>query len=162
MKSPSELAELFRARGLKLTPQRQAVFEALARDGAHPTAESVHSAVRATMPSVSLRTVYATLHDLADMGEILQIDLGTGAQRFDPNLEPHHHLVCDSCGTVLDVHGDFADVAVPDEELRGFEMSSTEIIFRGVCQRCRQPTSPRQQGEQEEWQSYREPRPTRT
>ena len=57
----------------------------------HPTAESVYAAVSAEMPTISLRTVYQTLNDLAAMGELSLLDVGTGSTRFDPNLDPHHH-----------------------------------------------------------------------
>ena len=137
MKSPTELTELFRDRGLKVTPQRRAIFEALHGNREHPTAEGIYARVSTSMPTISLRTVYQVLHDLADMGELAQLDLGTGSSRFDPNLDPHHHLVCESCGTVLDVHGDFADVRVPVASAAGFTVSSTEIIFRGQCPQCR-------------------------
>jgi len=137
VKSPTELTEQFRASGLKVTPQRQAVFRALHGNPAHPTAESVYAVVSEEMPTISLRTVYQTLHDLADMGEIVEIDLGTGASRFDPNLDTHHHLVCESCGRISDVHADFTDVHVPTGEGHGFAVRSTEIIFRGLCPACR-------------------------
>ena len=137
VKTPAELTELFRARGRKVTPQRQAIFAALEANPSHPTAEAVYSVVSERMPTISRRTVYQTLNDLAEMGEIIQIDLGTGASRFDPNVDPHHHLVCESCGLVVDVAGDSTDIAVPEHELRGFEMSTTEIIFRGRCPECR-------------------------
>jgi Fe2+ or Zn2+ uptake regulation protein len=137
VKSPVELSELFRQQGLKVTPQRQCVFRALHGDDQHPTAESVYERVTAEMPTVSLRTVYQTLNDLAAMGEINQIDVGTGSSRFDPNLEAHHHLVCDGCGRVVDVPGDFADVRVPRGHHHGFSVSRTEIVFRGLCPACR-------------------------
>lgn len=136
MKSPGELTDLFRAKGLKVTPQRLRIFEALHGSPEHPTAESVHAQVRAEMPTVSLRTVYQTLNDLAAMGELAQLDLGTGSSRFDPNLDPHHHLVCDRCGQVYDLHVDFADVQVPSGHGHGFRVSTTEIIFRGLCAGC--------------------------
>ncbi len=63
------------------------------------------------MPTISLRTVYQTLNDLAAMGELVQLELGTGSARFDPNLDAHHHLVCDRCGKVLDVDVDASDRA---------------------------------------------------
>ena len=66
------------------------------------------------MPNVSLKTVYQTLNDLAELGEITALDLGTGAARFDPNVEStHHHLVCRSCGKVRDVEADFSGLQVP-------------------------------------------------
>lgn len=137
MKSPAELTELFRSRGLKVTPQRQCVFRALDGNTQHPTAEGVYERVIAEMPTVSLRTVYQTLNDLAAMGEISQIDLGTGSARFDPNLDAHQHLVCDGCGTVIDVPGELTDIHVPVEQRHGFEVSRTEIVFRGRCAACR-------------------------
>jgi Fe2+ or Zn2+ uptake regulation protein len=136
VKSPSDLTESFRAKGLKITPQRLRIFEVLHDSDQHPTAESVYEQVRAEMPTISLRTVYQTLNDLAAMGELNQLDLGTGSSRFDPNLEPHHHLVCEACGEVHDVHADFSGVHVPDGRDHGFDVSVTEIVFRGLCPDC--------------------------
>lgn len=139
MKSPTELTELFREQGLKITPQRVAIFQALHENAEHPTAETVYDTVSADMPSISLRTVYQTLNDLASMGELGQLDLGTGSTRFDPNTETHHHVVCDRCGKVRDVYADFADVRLPRStkgELQGFRVSTTEIVFRGLCRSC--------------------------
>jgi Fe2+ or Zn2+ uptake regulation protein len=137
VKSPAELTELFRQQGLKVTPQRQGVFRALHGNDGHPTAEAIYERVTVEMPTVSLRTVYQTLNDLAAMGEISQIDVGTGSSRFDPNLDNHHHLVCDGCGRIVDVAGDFADVRVPRGHAHGFSLSRTEIVFRGLCPACR-------------------------
>jgi len=136
VKSPAELTEMFRARGLKVTPQRQCIFRALDGNTQHPTAEGIHERVTAEMPTVSLRTVYQTLNDLSAMGEISQIDLGTGSARFDPNLEAHQHLVCDDCGTIVDVAGDFTDIDLPGAQRHGFAVSRTEIVFRGRCPSC--------------------------
>ncbi|MBI2708747.1 MAG: transcriptional repressor [Actinobacteria bacterium] len=136
MKSPAELTDLFRDRGRKMTAQRQALFAILHGTEAHPTAEWVYERARRQMPTISLRTVYQTLNDLVAMGELEQLDVGTGSARFDPNLAPHHHLVCDDCGRVQDVPVDFPDVAVPQEVAGGFTVSTTEIVFRGLCATC--------------------------
>ena len=136
MKSPTELTELFRAQGLKVTPQRQCIFRALHDNPEHPTAEAVYASVSSEMPTISLRTVYQTLNDLASMGELVQLELGTGSARFDPNLDAHHHLVCDRCGRVLDVDVDASTVKVPSAGRRGFNIETTEIVFRGVCADC--------------------------
>jgi Fe2+ or Zn2+ uptake regulation protein len=136
VKSPAELTELFREHGRKITPQRVSIFHALAGNDQHPTAEAVYEVVHDEMPSISLRTVYQTLNDLAEMGEIGQLDLGTGSTRFDPNIDRHHHLVCDECGRVVDVNATFDDVRLPPRKLGGFRVSSTEIVFRGRCADC--------------------------
>ena len=135
MRSPNELTELFRERGFKVTPQRQCIFRLLHGNEAHPTAESVYAAASAEMPTISLKTVYSTLNDLAAMGEIQQLDLGTGSTRFDPNIDGHHHLVCTRCGKVRDVYA-AARVKVPDDQLGGFTVDTTEVVLRGLCDTC--------------------------
>ena len=146
MQSVEALTEQFRAQGRKVTPQRQTIFRVLAASTVHPTAESVYAAVRAELPTISLRTVYQTLNDLAEMGELHALDLGTGSTRFDPNLDPHHHLVCDVCGRVEDLHAEFPGVAAPaSAEAAGFEVTSTEIVFRGRCARCATSADPSHQ-----------------
>lgn len=141
MKSPEEITTIFRARGLKITPQRQLIFRILHDGLAHPTAEAVHGRASVEMPTMSLRTVYQTLHDLAAMGEVVQIDLGTGSTRFDTNLDAHQHLVCDECGAVRDVVTDFARIDLDEHVLDGFAVSSTDIVFRGRCARCAPATT---------------------
>ena len=136
MKPPAELTELFRARGLKVTPQRQCIFRVLHGNVVHPTADAVYAAARAEMPTMSLKTVYQTLNDLASMGELQPLDLGTGSTRFDPNVDPHHHLVCTRCGKVRDLYADYSDVKVPARKRQGFTVGPAEVVFRGLCDTC--------------------------
>jgi Fe2+ or Zn2+ uptake regulation protein len=136
VRSPAELSELFREQGYKVTPQREAVFRVLHGNDRHPTAESVHAAVITDMPSVSLRTVYGVLNDLAAMGELQLLDMGTGSTRFDPNVDAHHHLVCTKCGKVRDLYADFRSVRVPAGAEQGFTIDSAEVVFRGHCDTC--------------------------
>ena len=137
MRTPAEINEQLRQHGRKVTPQREAVVRALVGNEAHPTAEAVHAAVTAELPNVSLRTVYQVLSDLAELGELHALDLGTGAARFDPNVEPHHHLVCTNCGKVRDVYAPFADVQVPVGGAQGFVVDRAEVVFRGRCEDCK-------------------------
>lgn len=138
MKDPDELTTEFRTRGFKVTPQRRKIFEVLSGSELHPSAEMVYQLVRTEMPTISLRTVYQTLNDLAAMGEIASLDLGTGATRFDPTSAPHHHLVCTECGAIRDLHSDFPDVTVPPVAADDFTVTATEIVFRGLCRTCTQ------------------------
>ena len=135
--TPDELVGLYRARGLKITPQRRAIFAVLHENDRHPTAESVHEAVVSDLPNVSLRTVYSVLTELSEMGEILQLDLGGRSARFDPNVGDHHHLVCDVCGLVRDVDVDSQSIRPRNlADASGFRIDGTEIVFRGVCRNC--------------------------
>ena len=136
MKTAEELTNRFRELGLRVTPQRQAIFRALHENREHPSAESVYEQVAVEMPTISLRTVYQTLGDLAEMGEILQLDLGTGAARFDSNIDPHHHMVCSRCGMVRDVFVDHPEIRPSSPDSDGFRVTGTEIVFRGLCASC--------------------------
>jgi Fe2+ or Zn2+ uptake regulation protein len=144
MRSPEELINHFRANGLRATPQRYAVFEALYQDGSHPTAETVWERVCQQMPSVSLRTVYQALGDLVSLGELRAVSVNNGAARFDANVSPHAHFVCRACERIFDViasrphlistHPDMAGVASASED---FAVEEAEVIFRGRCASCR-------------------------
>jgi Fe2+ or Zn2+ uptake regulation protein len=136
VRTPAELTEAFRQRGLKITPQRQAIFRILHGTTTHPTAESVYATASHEMPSISLRTVYQTLKDLADMGEIHSLDLGTGSSRFDPNVGEHHHLVCEGCGMVRDIELDTDVPVLSAETLDGFAVRTVDVVFRGRCAAC--------------------------
>jgi Fe2+ or Zn2+ uptake regulation protein len=138
MQSPEALTDLFRTNGRKITAQRQCIFRALEGDVTHPSAERVHEKVRREMPSVSLKTVYQTLHDLVELGAISVLDVGTGSARVDPNVETtHHHLVCRACGKVRDLAADFPGLTVSRRAAQGFAVDSAEVVFRGLCDECR-------------------------
>ena len=144
MRTPEELTDVFRASGRKVTAQRQCIFRILQGDETHPSAEAVHAAACREMETISLKTVYQTLHDLAELGEIAVLDVGTGMTRFDPNVDdPHHHLVCRRCGKVRDLAVDFDHLSVPAGAAQGYEVSSAEVVFRGLCADCRPATRAR-------------------
>ncbi len=137
MKTVAELTERFRAQGLRVTPQRQAIFGLLEGNDGHPTVEALYEAARSEMPAISLKTVYHTVNDLAAMGEVELLDLGTGSYRVDPNVEhAHHHLICIVCGRVRDVTLDGRPPSVPARLRDGFSVAAVEINFRGVCDEC--------------------------
>jgi Fe2+ or Zn2+ uptake regulation protein len=137
VKTVDELTARFRARGYRVTPQRQAIFRLLHGVDSHPTVESLYEAARAEMPTISRKTVYQTVHDLEAMGEVAVLDVGTGAIRVDPNVEhAHHHLVCTRCGNVRDVLLDVAELRVPARYRRDFQIEAIEVVFRGLCESC--------------------------
>jgi Fe2+ or Zn2+ uptake regulation protein len=134
-----------RAAGLKLTPQRMAIVKELASDETHPTAQEIFERLKPGLPTMSFATVYNTLGALSSAGLCAAMSLAPGSGRFDPNMTPHHHVVCDVCGAVRDVP---AGAAVAEGTLEssaaravahvapGFDVRSVERIFRGICAAC--------------------------
>ncbi len=132
-----------RASGLKLTPQRMAIVRELAADPTHPTAQELFERLRGALPTMSFATVYNTLDALAAAGLCAALSLSPGAARFDPNMAPHHHAVCDLCGLVRDVPCEGAagaragaEGAAPAAAVPGFEVRAVERIYRGRCASC--------------------------
>lgn len=138
MRTVEALSVELRARGLRVTPQRQCIMRHLLGNETHPTVEALFDAARAEMPTISLKTVYQTVHDLEALGAVRRLDVGTGSVRVDPNVETdHHHLVCRECGKVRDVTLDDADRLVPPRRYRrSFRVDSVDVIFRGRCDEC--------------------------
>lgn len=103
------IASLFERHGLRHTPQREAVYVALASTKAHPTAEELHGAVRRRMPEIGLATIYNTLDALERRGLCRKFaDAGaggagaSGAARYDADMSDHVHVVLED-GAIRDV-----------------------------------------------------------
>lgn len=138
-RSPADgsLVARLRRHGLKLTPQRHLICRLIENSTDHPTAEELYESATEVMPSMSLKTVYTTLNELAAMNAIRLVNVGTGGFRVESNLEPHGHLVCRGCGKVVDVPVDPAlekQLSVPPDF--DFEVEQREVTFRGLCRDC--------------------------
>lgn len=128
----ARMLEGLRRAGLKLTPQRVSIVEAFADDPSHPTAQEIFERLRARMPTMSFATVYSTLDTLAAAGLCTVRAVSPGAARFDPNVDPHHHAVCERCGAMRDVPAaPLALAGVPH-----FHVSAVEVVYRGLCSTC--------------------------
>lgn len=135
--SPDAVLEALKRAGLKLTPQRIAIVKEIASDATHPTAQDLFERLRGTFPTMSFATVYNTLDALTTLGLVKSLRLGA-AVRFDPNTTPHHHAVCDGCGSVLDLPMSAPSHALTRaiEETFQFEVRTEERTYRGLCGRC--------------------------
>ena len=134
----AETCERLRANGFRVTPQRECILRQLEGNTAHPTVEAIFEAARSEMSTISLKTVYQTVHDLDSLGAVRLIDLGTGSVRVDPNVDVvHQHLVCNECGDVRDVNVDIDSVVLSRRARRDFRVDDVQVLFRGRCAVCR-------------------------
>jgi len=124
-----------REAGMRLTPQRRAVLEELAGDTTHPLADEVARRVSDRVPGISLSTVYKTLHEFASAGLIRELDL-PGAMRFDADTSDHAHLVCDDCGTVVDIPLSPQLEAALVASAGGMRVKGVDVTLRGSCGAC--------------------------
>ena len=138
MHSDSEITQRLRLAGLRPTRQRLALGMLLFGQGdRHVSAELLHAEAVAAGEKVSLATVYNTLSALTEQGLCVARALEPGAVRFDPNVEPHDHAVCDSCGLVVDIAGRVRGGSPRTAEpVAGFAVRSVERVYRGWCADC--------------------------
>lgn len=127
-----------RARGYRLTPQRQLVLEAVGELG-HATPEDIATTVRRTASGLNISTVYRTLELLEELGLVQHTHLGHGAPAYSVTADDDHvHLVCRTCGRVLEAGVDLLGDAVrrlADEQ--GFSLDVGHVALFGQCAQCR-------------------------
>ena len=139
----------FRGCGYRVTVPRESILTVLSSTSKHLSAEDVYMAVHKIQPNIGLTTVYRTLELLVHMGLVFKFDFGDGRARYELSQGPkgtrhHHHLVCTSCGRVID-YTDFIDDEI---ELLGrtekglsdkfnFKITNHLIQFYGLCDECR-------------------------
>ncbi len=127
-----------REAGLRVTPQRVAVYRALAESKTHPTAQGLFEQLSAQSAAFSRATVYNTLETLARHGLARQLVVaGDGAMRYDADAHPHAHLVCTRCHRVEDYEDEALDTAVKRVSGQtGYALQGLCVFYHGVCPQC--------------------------
>ena len=130
--------EHLRACGYRVTPQRATIIKALIASERHPSAEGIYEEVRESFPMMSLATVYKTIAVLKELGEVTELHVIEGGTHFDAHRPYRHpHLICASCGDVIDVHVENVDQIVQEvAESTGYEIMGRQLDLWGLCPRC--------------------------
>lgn len=124
--------------GLKITPQRMAVYQALVESVEHPCAEAVFRQVRETIPSISLDTVNRTLLTLSHIGVAFVVEGSGDAKRFDANLKNHQHFKCVKCKRIIDFHHEAFDcIDIPENLTDQFTVLRKTVYLEGYCELCK-------------------------
>jgi Fe2+ or Zn2+ uptake regulation protein len=135
---PTDPAELLRQHGLQVTAQRLAVLRAVSRQP-HIAADAVAAAVRAEIGAISLQSVYDALGVLVAQGLLRRIQPAGSPARFENRVgDNHHHLICRSCGRMVDVDcavGSAPCLSAADGS--GYEIDEAEVVYWGRCPKCR-------------------------
>ena len=124
-------------KGLRLTPQRELVLQAV-RELGHATPEEVAEKVRLSHPGINLSTVYRNLETLENVGLVLHTHLGHGGATYHAAEElTHLHLVCGICGTIGDAPIESASSFVQQLlDDYGFHTDVTHFAVYGTCESC--------------------------
>jgi len=134
------VARKLQSAGLRLTPQRLAIYRYLANTDTHPTAQAIFEELRPEYPSLSLATVYNTLETLVNLGIINALgSAGDDAVHFDGDLTPHVNLACVSCHRVIDLYSENVGQLENEVAARsGYQILGARVLYYGLCPRCAQ------------------------
>ncbi|MCL1816983.1 MAG: transcriptional repressor [Clostridiales bacterium] len=120
----------------RVTKQKCVVYEVLASTKSHPTADWIYQQARQAVPDISLGTVYRNLQVLLAEQKICELNYGKGQSRFDANINPHYHFVCEQCGKIID----FPESALPiPQQLLAQapgQVNSYRMECYGLCSDC--------------------------
>ncbi|MEL6853721.1 MAG: Fur family transcriptional regulator [Cyanobacteria bacterium J06606_4] len=131
-----EIIQTLKAKNLRVTPQRFAVYANLLGREDHPTAEQILNDLNKDAPTSSQATLYSSLQALRNVGLIRDILLEEGVCRYDANVGLHHHFRCRSCGAIEDVAWEELQPISTDSLRPGLKVDSYEVTVHGLCDRC--------------------------
>lgn len=130
------IVQTLKAKRLRVTPQRFAVYANLLGRTDHPTAEQILHDLNQDAPTSSQATVYSSLQALRGAGLVREVLLEEGVRRYDANVDLHHHFRCKSCGAIEDVAWEQFRQVDMSQLRKGLQVESYEVTVHGVCDRC--------------------------
>lgn len=129
---------LSKKHGLKITPQRTAIFQELLKAKDHPSADIIYKRLIKRIPNISFDTVNRTLLTFSKIG-VAHIVEGYGQpKRYDPDLDTHHHFRCIQCNRIVDFQNKAYDnISIPEEIQKQFTVLNKKVLLEGICDRCK-------------------------
>lgn len=116
---------------------RNRIYEYLCGTKEHPSADTIYSDLRGTVPSLSKGTVYNNLKHFESQGMVIRVANVNGIERYDANTEDHVHFVCEKCGRVIDLMDvDVETVKATCSTTQGAKIKHIQIVLHGTCEAC--------------------------
>ena len=129
--------DTLKSTGVRITPQRHAILEFLIQSMIHPTADDIYKALENKFPNMSVATVYNNLRVFREAGLVKELTYGDSSSRFDFVTNDHYHIICDSCGKIVDFHYPGLDeVEQLASHVTGFKVNNHRMEIYGTCPTC--------------------------
>ena len=133
----TDVTNLLKSKGLKVTPQRLAIFNVLNNTRCHPSAETIYNALQETHPTMSLATVYKTLDCFKKNDLVQELNVGEDSFRYDVYINSHPHLICLECHKVSDLESKvLEDIRAEVATETKFKLLHEQLYFYGICPAC--------------------------
>ena len=121
---------------MKFSRQREPIISEVLNSDEHLTADAIYERLKKENPNLSLGTVYRNLTQLSDNGMIGKVSIPGDPVRFDGNLSNHSHLICESCGKIIDIDEKLFNLDFSKLQEEGIQVIGTDILLRGICSEC--------------------------
>ena len=123
---------------MKFSKQREFILNEVMNSRLHPTADSIYTNLKKDNPGLSLGTVYRNLTQLTEHGFIAKLSIPNQSDRFDRNIKPHAHLICEKCNNIFDIESNSINKFVNSlSDKENIEISNYDIILKGTCTKCK-------------------------
>jgi len=136
----TEIKNRLEEKGLKITPQRMVILEAIYNLNNHPTADNIIEYIRQRHPGIATGTVYKVLEILVESGLVKKVTTDKDIMRYDGILESHHHLYCSSCDLIEDYQDKELDELLKryfeNKNLPGFTIEEFVLQIKGSFNKC--------------------------
>jgi Fe2+ or Zn2+ uptake regulation protein len=132
-------AARLREHGLRLTPQREMILDAICEGGGHTTFDEIYARLHAKAPAINQATVYRAIKLFCELGFVVVADLGDGKTMYAiAGVMSHHHLVCRACGQVEQIdHAALESLFAAFEREQHFTLDMSHLVLFGYCRHCR-------------------------
>lgn len=138
--SNNDIRDSFIEKGLKITPQRIAILEAIYTLNNHPTVEEITYHIRKNNPNIATGTVYKVLDTLVENDIITKVKTDKDIMRYDGVIKKHHHLYCSECDLIEDYVDEELDELLrnhfKNKKIEGFKMEDIVLQIRGKFEKC--------------------------
>ena len=127
-------------KGLKVTPQRISILEAIYSLNNHPTADNIIEFIRVSHPNIATGTVYKVLDTLVENKLIKKVKTDRDILRDDGIVDNHHHIYCSECDLIEDYKDEELDVLLKEyfnkKQFEGFKLEDIVVQIRGTFDKC--------------------------
>lgn len=122
----------------RYSKKREAILQVIRSTTSHPSAKWVYEQIQKQYPDISLATVYRNLALFKEEGQVISVAVVDGEERFDADVTPHGHFICERCGRVEDLHfTHFSEWEREVEQQTHGKVEYYSILFYGQCPSCR-------------------------
>ncbi|MFN8235086.1 MAG: Fur family transcriptional regulator [Bacteroidia bacterium] len=128
--------EQLKSKGLKVTPQRVAIYEAVAELHNHPTAENIIEYIKTNHPNISVGTVYKVLDSLVENNLLRKVKNEKDIMRYDAIMSHHHHLYCSKTERIEDFEDPQLDQFISEyfkkKKIKNFKVQDIKLQITGT------------------------------